>query len=704
VLTKLTVPTAAEPAARVTPMRESSPERSNLRLPSPSARPQNQFLEDLRGHIEAAVDEELAGTAWTARHCPWLEYWFSYYHARSPEQLQAALRKYVGSRYDASSPEEAIELVVARVRSAVARWRTSGEIDAPPAAIPDDVNVLASLGPGRPLESSVRSRMESAMGVSLATTRIHTDEIGARAASSEGAHAFAVGDHIAFGAEQYRPGTLEGDALIAHELAHTIQQRGATRVAGPQPETALEHAADGVAVGSLGRLWSAMKTALRAPFVRPALGQSGLRLQRCSDKKEAAPAPTPAPAPAPAPAPPPAPGPPWIKPTVSVTMTGHDVVQGSPMPSVQPTDVAGEMVYERFALRDAFAVGGVTHSADTVVRPTAWDNLSSTVPVVLDATPAVSFVVPKWNLRPLPSPGRGVALYQAGKVSAADQAKTVKRREAELATWDAEKPKYKTNAAYWTKERADRETALKGSEAGLNVLLIQQLMFNRFDEMIVRQVDAANAKWGGKDPLDANIVKSIIFRESQMGTSGAFLDDTSPRNHEVMNHWNLTQAIDSFGEVYANYIVTEKPALAAAHSITNILTEEKKAWRDFERLGKNTSRNAAEETEYLRLKGLLIVNGKRTSEPFFRTFPGFADALRALWATTSPPLNNTYEHWIEMLIVELFRKRKISSSWPEAVERYNGINPSYRKAVMDRVKAAKEAAGKGIWYIPSHGD
>src|SRR5262249_10293364 len=41
------------------------------------------------------------------------------------------------------------------------------------------------------------------------------------------ARAFTIGSEVAFGAGEYRPGTLIGDALLAHELAHVVQQRGA---------------------------------------------------------------------------------------------------------------------------------------------------------------------------------------------------------------------------------------------------------------------------------------------------------------------------------------------------------------------------------------------------------------------------------------------------------------------------------------------
>jgi hypothetical protein len=69
----------------------------------------------------------------------------------------------------------------------------------------------------------LRRRIEHALGVSLADVRIYADQTAAAAAAFAGAHAFAVGRDVFFGEGAYRPGTIDGDWLIAHELAHTVQ-------------------------------------------------------------------------------------------------------------------------------------------------------------------------------------------------------------------------------------------------------------------------------------------------------------------------------------------------------------------------------------------------------------------------------------------------------------------------------------------------
>jgi hypothetical protein len=82
-------------------------------------------------------------------------------------------------------------------------------------------------GSGSPLAADVRTRMEGQLGVSLAGVRIHTGADSAKAASDFAAKAFAVGSDIHFGRGEYAPGTKDGDRLLAHELAHTVQSDSA---------------------------------------------------------------------------------------------------------------------------------------------------------------------------------------------------------------------------------------------------------------------------------------------------------------------------------------------------------------------------------------------------------------------------------------------------------------------------------------------
>jgi len=93
------------------------------------------------------------------------------------------------------------------------------------ATAPATVNrVLDS--PGRPLDAPARSFMEPRFGRDFGGVRIHTDPTAAESARAVDAHAYTVGQHIVFDSGKYDPHSGPGRNLLAHELAHTVQQRG----------------------------------------------------------------------------------------------------------------------------------------------------------------------------------------------------------------------------------------------------------------------------------------------------------------------------------------------------------------------------------------------------------------------------------------------------------------------------------------------
>lgn len=87
---------------------------------------------------------------------------------------------------------------------------------------------------GQALDAPTRHFMEARFAHDFADVRIHTEGAAARAAMSMGAGAFTIGRDITFAPRQYAPCSAAGSELIAHELAHVVQQRhgagGATTV------------------------------------------------------------------------------------------------------------------------------------------------------------------------------------------------------------------------------------------------------------------------------------------------------------------------------------------------------------------------------------------------------------------------------------------------------------------------------------------
>lgn len=82
--------------------------------------------------------------------------------------------------------------------------------------------------PGQPLGGAARAFMEDRFAHSFGNVRIHTDAEAARSARAVGAAAYTVGRNVVFDHGRYAPDTASGRRLLAHELTHVVQQRGAT--------------------------------------------------------------------------------------------------------------------------------------------------------------------------------------------------------------------------------------------------------------------------------------------------------------------------------------------------------------------------------------------------------------------------------------------------------------------------------------------
>ncbi|MDQ3252384.1 MAG: DUF4157 domain-containing protein [Acidobacteriota bacterium] len=83
----------------------------------------------------------------------------------------------------------------------------------------------AAGGGGAPLPKPVRDFFEPRFGHDFSRVRIHADRTAASTSQSLRAAAFTFGPDIFFNAGQYRPDTGAGLGLLAHELAHVIQQQ-----------------------------------------------------------------------------------------------------------------------------------------------------------------------------------------------------------------------------------------------------------------------------------------------------------------------------------------------------------------------------------------------------------------------------------------------------------------------------------------------
>lgn len=100
--------------------------------------------------------------------------------------------------------------------------------DDEPELAPETARAIAGArGGGRALDGEVRGRMEEAFGADFEGVRVHTDEKSDDLNRELRARAFTTGEDVFFRRGQYDPGSSTGRELLAHELAHVVQQSGA---------------------------------------------------------------------------------------------------------------------------------------------------------------------------------------------------------------------------------------------------------------------------------------------------------------------------------------------------------------------------------------------------------------------------------------------------------------------------------------------
>jgi hypothetical protein len=102
------------------------------------------------------------------------------------------------------------------------------------------VREVVGSGGGSPLDPGARTFLEQRMGADFSDVRVHTGPGADESAGSIGAQAYTVGTDVVFSSGAYQPDSPSGRHVLAHELAHVIQQK-----AGPVDGTP---AAGGISV------------------------------------------------------------------------------------------------------------------------------------------------------------------------------------------------------------------------------------------------------------------------------------------------------------------------------------------------------------------------------------------------------------------------------------------------------------------------
>jgi uncharacterized protein DUF4157 len=119
--------------------------------------------------------------------------------------------------------EEEDDEQVLQTKRASAGSESPGAVAAPVAT----THVRAALDtPGHPLTPDTRAFFEPRFGADFSDVRLHSDAQAHQSAREVNARAFTVGRDIVFGRGEFSPDTSDGRRLIAHELAHVVQQSG----------------------------------------------------------------------------------------------------------------------------------------------------------------------------------------------------------------------------------------------------------------------------------------------------------------------------------------------------------------------------------------------------------------------------------------------------------------------------------------------
>lgn len=142
-----------------------------------------------------------------------------------------------------------------------------------------------SLGASSPLPAAASTRFGAPLGIDLSGVRVHTGSEAAASAEAIDARAFTVGDHIAFAAGEYRPGTADGQRLLAHELAHVAQGDETVR---REPNQCVAPKSDPLASFDTGGVCRAPQHAPEPPGMcrMPTLGLTGTLAERIAGFKQ----------------------------------------------------------------------------------------------------------------------------------------------------------------------------------------------------------------------------------------------------------------------------------------------------------------------------------------------------------------------------------------------------------------------------------
>jgi hypothetical protein len=167
-----------------------------------------------------------AGAPGTTRHPPAPQSAFDFTQVpvtaapSAPRPAPTGAAQFAAPTDDAQAHEAEVDQVADEVLRRLGAPAQSTVRRAPQAA----ASGVAGLGGGRSMAADLRRRFESAFDWDFSGVRLHTGSGAAEATERIGARAFALGRDLVFGAKVSDPEASEHRRLLAHELAHVVQQ------------------------------------------------------------------------------------------------------------------------------------------------------------------------------------------------------------------------------------------------------------------------------------------------------------------------------------------------------------------------------------------------------------------------------------------------------------------------------------------------
>jgi len=147
------------------------------------------------------------------------------------------------------------------------------------------VHEVVGSGGGSPIEPGAKSFLEERMGHDFSDVRVHTGGKADESARSISAQAYTVGTDVVFRSGAYQPETPGGRHVLAHELAHVVQQKAGPVAGTPAPGgISISHPTD--AFEQAAERSAAMAMSGPAPSPVPAAAGSGVTAQRAGEEDE----------------------------------------------------------------------------------------------------------------------------------------------------------------------------------------------------------------------------------------------------------------------------------------------------------------------------------------------------------------------------------------------------------------------------------